>query len=262
MRLLTLLLALTTSIALAQVKVYAPEAKTSVSKAKIIVKVNTLTEVDGPRVLLGDIAEIAAGSDWKTKLEQIDFGIAPVAGVPRPIVATRIQSLLMIAGLKTKDFEIQIPTDAKVALKVQRVALAQFVESATAAVQQLVGPQVKLLHSQAFPDFIAPVGDLVLEPGRAQKNTNGYAVLVSVLVNGKKVNSRLIQLTVDPLATAGAVKAGDTVKILLRSAGATIEVSGKARTSGFVGQVITVVASTGSIHQATVISASEVEVKV
>lgn len=257
---LGLLLICLTTLASAQVRVYAPPAKPTVL-IKATVSVRALSEVSGPRFTLGQIAEITASDELKAKLEQIDLGTAPIAGIPRPIVQSRIQSLLMVAGLKAKEFDIRIATDAKVALKVQKIELAQFVDEAKKAVAPLVGPQVEFRNSQTFPDFLAPMGEVILESGKPSKSQNGFTVLVSVFVAGKKVNSRLINLQVDSTSTTAAIKAGDTVRIYLRSAGASIEVSGKARTAGYPGQQITVVASTGSIHQATVLSASEVEVK-
>lgn len=257
MRTIFTLLILAASFAQAQVKVYSPEAKTT----KVTVRVKALAEVSGPRIRLDEVADIQASADLKAKLSSIDLGAAPMAGIPRPVVSARILSLLMVAGLKAKEIDLQVPTDARIALKVQKVELAKFVETAKQAVLPLVGPQVQVSNSQTFPDFVAPIGELSLEASRPSKSVTGFTVLVSVYVDGKKVNSRLINLTVDASSAAAAIKAGDTVRIYLRSAGASIEVSGRARTAGFAGQQITVVSNTGSVHQATVLSASEVEVK-
>lgn len=262
MKHLSLFLICIASLASAQVKVYPPSSPTQQApgiKATVLVK--ALSEVDGPRYTLGDIAEIVAAEELKAKLEQIDMGAAPVAGIPRPVVAARIQSFLMVAGLKAKEFDVRIAPDAKVALKVQTIELDRFLEVAKEAVAAVVGPQVTLKNSQTFPDFVAPMGEVQLEAGRPSKSQNGYSVLVSVFVAGKKINSRVINLQVDAASASTAIKAGDTVRIYLRSAGASIEVTGRARTSGFAGQQITVVSSTGSVHQGTVISGSEVEVK-
>lgn len=262
MKNLSLSLICLTSLASAQVKVYAPETVAKPTAGiKASLNIRALTEIAGPRYTLGDIAEINASADLKAKLEQIDMGTAPVAGIPRPIVASRIQSVLFVAGLKAKEFEIRLAPDAKVALKTQKIELAQFVETAKQATSPLVGPGTELKNSQTFPDFVAPMGEVSLEAGRPSKSQTGYSVLVSVYVAGKKVNSRLISLQVDAATAAAAIKAGDTVRIYIRSAGASIEVTGKARSAGYVGQAITVVSSTGSIHQGTVVSGSEVEVK-
>lgn len=250
------------STASAQVKVYAPEsAAKPATSVKASLTVKAFSEVDGPRYTLGDIADITAAGELKSRLEEIDLGTAPVAGIPRPIVLSRLQSVLMVAGLKTKEFTIRITPDAKVALKVQRIDIAQFVETAKQAVASLIGPQTELKNNQNFPDFVAPMGEVQMEAGRPSKSQNGYSVLVSVFVAGKKINSRVINLQVDAASASAVIKTGDTVRIYLKNAGASIEVTGRARTSGFAGQQITVVSSTGSVHQGTVISGSEVEVK-
>jgi len=257
--LLSLLCLCLAGFGLGQVKAYAPDSPAP-SKAKTTIRVNALSEVAGPRVRLGEIAEIIASPEIKAKLDQIDLGAAPVAGIPRPVVISRIQAMVIVAGLKIKDVDIQLPTDARIALKVQKVEMAKFVEAAKQAVASSLGPDVLLTNNQTFPDFVAPMGELTLETGKPSRSQNGFAILVSVLVDGKRVNSRIINLGVDA-ASAAAIKAGDTIRIYIRSAGATIEVSGRARTGGYTGQAITVVSSTGSVHQGKVLSASEVEVK-
>lgn len=247
-----------TALSGAQVKAYPLEGSAAV---KVTVSVRSLSEVAGPKFTLGEIADVTADAALKAKIEQLDMGLAPVAGIPRPIVASRIQSMLMVAGLKTSQFEIRLPADAHVALKVQKVGTEKFVQAALQAVQRQLGAEIPMTCPQTFPEFVAPLGDLSLEAGSVSKNQSGFSVMVAVSVNGKRVNSRLITLTVDAMLAATAIKAGDTVKILLRNAGATIQVTGKARSGGMMGQQITVVSSTGSVHQATVTGAGQVEVK-
>lgn len=223
------------------------------------VRVNPISEVAGPRFTLGEIATIKASPEVKAKLESIDMGDVPTAGIPRPISGARLLYLFQQAGFKPNEVQLNVPPDAKVAVQVQKVTNEQFADAARQAVNQQLGVQLVLTNSQNFPDFIAPLGELKLEASRPQRGQNGFTVLVTVLVNGKKINSRLMSLTAD--AAAAAIKAGDPVRIYIRRGGATIEVSGKARSAGYVGQQITVVSSTGSVHQATVLSGSEVEVK-
>ncbi len=262
MKILCLPLICLSVVASAQVKVYGVEKAPPKATAslKAIVNIRSLSEVTGPRFTLGDVAEISASEDLKARLEQIDMGMAPVAGIPRPIVASRVQGLLLTSGLKAKDFEIRVSQDAKVALKVQKIELELFVQAAKQAAEPLVGPQVTMQNSQSFPDFLAPLGNVQFTTGKPSKNQRGFTVLVTVVVDGKRVNSRNIQLDVDASSTA-SIKSGDAVRIFLKSAGATIELIGRARSGGYVGQSITVVSSTGSVHQGTVLSTSEVEVK-
>lgn len=256
MKSILLLLTLCSAHAQGQVKAYPPE-RTSEPSAKIEIRVRAMSEVGGPRYTLGEIAEIIGGAE---SLGSIDMGPAPVAGVPRPLMAARIQAALLVAGLKAKDFTIELPVGAKVALKTQSIPHSSFVSAAEVAVRAIVGESVGLISAQTPADFQAPLGEVSLQAGTPSRSATGYAVLVNVFVAGKRLNSRLIQLTVDASSLV-SITAGAPVKILIRSAGATIELSGKARTGGYAGQLITVVSSTGSVHQAKVLSASEVEVK-
>lgn len=237
-----------------------PAASTKPHTGKPEIKIRALSEVAGPTVTLGEVAEISASEEDRTKLEAIVLGDAPVAGIPRPLVQSRLLFLIQQAGFKSKDIEISIPLEAKIALKIQKVTATQFISAAKDAVAQQLGVNLPLTCSQSISDFNAPVGELKLEAGQATKNQAGFTVLVSILVDGRRLNSRLVALNLDS-ASIVAIKSGDPVRIHLKSAGASIEVTGKARTSGFLGQQITVVSSTGSVHLATVVSAGEVEVK-
>jgi hypothetical protein len=242
----------------AQVKVYPPDAPKA---GKASVAVRSLSEVSGPKVLLKDVAEITAVGETKAKLEQIDLGAAPVAGIPRPIVFSRVQAGLLAAGFRANDVAISVPPDAKVALKVQKITNQQFIDVAKKAVASQLGMDIPLNCSQNYPDFPAPNGQLSLEPGQVNKNQNGFSVLIAVNVEGKRFNSRIVNLTVDPSVAATAIKSGDAVKIVLKSAGATIEVSGKAKSGGYLGQQIAVISSTGSTHTGIVVGPGQVEVK-
>jgi len=257
MKALFLTLLLVPLAAIAQVKAYPPEKGRPGNTGKIAIQVKALAVIDGPRVLLGEIANIDSTSK---ELATIDLGAAPVAGIPRPVTVSRIQSALIMAGFKVKDFEIDVPAGAKVAVKTQPVPHKQFVDTAIAAIRGIVGEQVGLSSAQTLPDFEATMGEVQLEAGNPSKFSDGYSVLVSVTVNGKRVNSRLIKVQMNAKSTI-SISAGSAVKIFVRSGGATIELQGRAKTSGFAGQQISVISSTGSVHQATVLSATEVEVK-
>ena len=91
------------------------------------------------------------------------------------------------------------------------------------------------------------------------KTDRSIGVLILADVDGKRVGSRSITLV--PTDDQVGVKVGDQVTIRLIAAGATVEVGGKVKTAGWIGQMVSVQADTGSMHTAKVISSNLVEVR-
>jgi hypothetical protein len=208
---------------------------------------------------LGEVAQIVAEPALKQKLEQISIGETPVIGVPRSLFEGHIAIRLRMAGIKPESYRISVPAQAVVTRRCQRIAQDQFVQVARAAAKEKLGIELPTVCKDKAADFPAPMGTVELTAETCSKTTNGVTVVISIRVDGKRVNSRVVNLSVD--TNAQGVKAGDTVKIQIQTGGATFEIGGKTRSAGWVGQTVTVVTDTGSVHTATVVSSSVVQVK-
>lgn len=220
------------------------------------VAVRALTEALSDRVTLGDIAAIEGDDATKQALQNIQVGVLPSVGVDMVVTASRIQGLLKRAGLEA---QIQVPIGAVVRRKAQEIKQEDFVAAATKAVQSQVGAAIGLVcPDRGVADFRAPIGQVELRPEAVVTSGLTTAVTIGVYVDGKRVNSRNVNLRPDASAQ---VTAGALVKVLMRSSGITVEVSGRTRTGGMVGQTVTVVTDTGSVLTGIVIGAGKVEVK-
>lgn len=220
------------------------------------VAVRAVSEVEGDQVVLGDIADINADEASSQALKVLPIGPAPAIGVDTPILASRIQGLLKRAGFEA---EIEVPQGAVVRRKAQLIKSDDFVSVAIRAAQQKLGAELPLTASESTQgDFRAPLGQVELKAESTTSSGTTMSVTVGVYVEGRRVNSRTVSLKVDASAQ---VKAGATVKIVMKSAGVTVEVGGRARTGGMVGQKVTVLTDTGSVLTGVVIGADRIEVK-
>jgi hypothetical protein len=227
--------------------------------AKADVSVALTSEVSTDQIFLGDVAQINGDEETKKRLSQIVIGETPAIGVPRSIFEGHIVVRLRLAGIRPDEVKVTVPPGASVTRKCQRIAAERLIDVAKLAVKEKLGIDVPLTCRDRSGEFCAPVGQLEITAESCTRTSNGVTVIVAVRVDGKRVNSRVINLFID--SNAQGIKAGDAVKVLIHSGGATFEIAGKARSAGWIGQTITVVTNTGSSHSGTVISASTVEVK-
>jgi hypothetical protein len=220
------------------------------------IAVRKLTEVEGDSVTLGDIAEISGDPATKKGLQAVVFGPAPAVGLDVPVTRGRIQALLKRVGMNA---EVDVPAAATIRRKAQTIKQEEFIAAATKAAQEELGAEVPMTCSDQQGDFKAPFGTVELKTKGISTSGTNVSVVIGVHVEGKYVNSRTVNLKPD---SSGQIRAGTAIKISMKSAGLTVEVNGKARTGGIVGQTITVVTDTGSVLTGVVVAADRVEVKI
>ncbi|MFI5385209.1 MAG: hypothetical protein ACHQ50_03720 [Fimbriimonadales bacterium] len=222
----------------------------------ITITVQPLTEVTADDVMLADIATVAADAQTKQALGGIIFCPAPSIGVDMPVTVSRIQALAKRAGIEA---EVHVPPGAVVRRKAQTIKQEDFVATAIKAAQENLGAEVPMtcLDLQQV-DFKAPLGRVELRSESVTTSGMNITVMVGVFVEDKRVNSRNVNLKPDASAQ---VQAGAPVKILMKSAGVTVEVPGRTRTGGMVGQTITVVTDTGSVLTGVIVATDKVVVK-
>ena len=144
--------------------------------------------------------------------------------------------------------------------KAQVIGKDAFIQAATAAAQTKLSADIPLSCIDNYGDFAAPFGEVELRPEEINTSTSQVSVTLGIYVAGKRINSRTVNLRPD--VTAARIAAGTPVKVVMKSSGVTVEVGGKARTGGFLGQTITVVTDTGSTLEGRVIGPDRVEVKI
>ncbi len=221
--------------------------------------------VPGDRILLGDIAVISARDEDAIRLKQIDLGPTPVTGATARISKESISAQIRKAGYLPSAVSIQMGATVAVSREGQKITQAQFLEAALKTIREKVGAAADGFSGDSTgPDFIAPKGKLELRTESMAPKDGLLNVVVAVIVDGKRLNSRTVKLTGEAL-TQG-VKAGQTVKVRLVSSGYVAEISGRVRQNGILGQTVEVTIqydgpNTTTSHSATVVGSGVVEVK-
>ncbi|HTQ09204.1 MAG TPA: flagella basal body P-ring formation protein FlgA, partial [Fimbriimonadaceae bacterium] len=227
------------------------------SSGKITIVVHKTSEVDGDTVTLGDLGDIQADARDRQTLSGLVFCSTPPVGVDMAVTANRVQTIAKRAGI---DVQVQIDGGSVVRRKFQAVKQEDIVDAAIEAAQGKIGAAVPLeLVGQGQGDFKAPPGKVSLNVRDVSENGAQITVTIDVLVDGKLVNGRSVELEV---GASARVRAGQVVKVIMKTAGVTVQVSGKTQTGGMVGQTITVVTDTGGVLSGVVLDSETVEVKI
>lgn len=240
------------------------ESAIAIVSGKARITGRPVAEIAGDTVRLGDLATIEAAEPLRTTLAQIDLGETPAFGVRRVYDRTRIATRLRSAGIPAENVELIIPASINVTRQAQSIPHSAFIAAAQKALQENPSAAAQYACDETAPDFKAPMGDarLVVE-SVSGLNTSACSIKVAVFVDGKRINSRTVGLTATALPEV--IKAGTPVKVRIVAGGATVEMSGIARTTGKVGDQISVElrpdGAEKTLHLARVIGAGVVEVK-
>jgi|SRR5579862_9115 len=219
--------------------------------------VRKVTEIEGDVVTLGDIGTITAEPATKATLEELAFCSTPSIGIDMAVTASRIEAIAKRAGIEVR---VEVEPPSIVRRKSQTIKQEDFVAVAIKAARASIGFEVPMTClDQPQGDFRAPLGQFELRAEDVTTSGMQMTVIVGVFIEGRRVNSRNVMLKLDASAQ---IKAGAIVKIVMKSSGVTVEVPGKTRTGGMVGQSVTVVTDTGSVLTGIVLSANTVEVKI
>lgn len=227
-----------------------PVVMTAAPPTGIVIHVHGLTEVESAEVKLGDIADISGSPVLANEI----FATAPPIGIDLPVSQFRLKAICKKLGIEA---ELQIPAGAVIRRKCQEVPDAQFV----AAAQKACADEAKglpLVATGEQPPFKAPLGQVELRSEAVTHSGVNYVATIGLYVDGKRVNSRVISLKPDASAQ---IKPGAQVKVIMKSAGLSVEIPARARSGGVVGQAITVVTDTGAVLTGIVLDAGRVEVK-
>lgn len=226
-----------------------------------VIVVRQRSEVAGESILLGEIADIQAAPELLAQLRAVVLGDTPPMGVPRILDRDRVLNRLRAAKIDTADLLVTVPVKAEVVRRSAKVTHAEFVSAASAYATQQLGTEVSLETQGEDPDMAVPEGKLELRGTSIAQYGASINVVVSAVVDGKPVRSRTIRFTAN-LAQAG-VRQGSAVKVVLKSGGALVEVTGTAKKTALVGQSVEVEVKLDqrTTHVGVVVAPGVVEVK-
>jgi hypothetical protein len=225
--------------------------------SKLVINVRRDSTVNSEKFTLQDIANLDGSKEAVEAAGAITVGDSPVYGISRGLDAFTIEARMVQAGYRKSDYILNVPDQAKLTRQAQMIAADRFIEKAVEAAKAQ-SPSSAFHCSDSQTNFAAPVGTAELMVESCQLSKQGATVVIAVNVDGKRINSRTINLVTDkPLPN---VTAYTPVKVLLHCGSVVVEVPGKTRSAGYVGQTVEVQTETGSIHTGTVTAPDQVDV--
>ncbi len=227
------------------------------SSQGIQIEVRGKSEVIGEQFSLGEIAEITGSHTEIERLKKIVIGDTPSWGVPRGIDATRIRARLLSAHFSAAEVSVNVPSGAVVYRKGQLITAEQIMAEGKKAVAEKLG-NIELEGSTESRPITVPLGELQVYGEAVNSAGNRVGVTVVVKVDGKRITSRTLMLTI--ARSNVGVKSGEMVKIAMVSGGVKVQLQGRAKSSGYVGQTIQVVTESGATLSCRITGANEVEV--
>jgi len=247
----------------------APAAPTATTKANLPpgkigeILVSAHSEAAGDAFTLADIAQIKGDASEVQALSGVEIGRTPVMGVTRIVNESQIETGLRAAKLNPDQFLIEVPDRAEVVRTGQTVSSDQLYAAANAAAVQQFGGVVTFVLENAGSELRVAPGELTLTPESCSRNREGVSVVLAVNVNGQHVASRVVTLA--PNGGGVGVRTGQSVKVSLKSGGASVVVTGICQSDAWVGEQVTVTITNSAGKRVqetgTVKDANSVEVK-
>ena len=186
--------------------------------------------VEGDTILLGEVADVSASADVAPKIAAIEVGVSPKVGVKTSITRGEIERAMTRAGLDVQRVDISGPGMVRVARAFQEIDQENFVRAALEQSKTRLGDNVKPAYdpNRSAP-LMAPKGELEFEVENIEMVGTTASCKVAVKVDGKRWNSRTVNLKVEPVATTLKVRVGDAIDVRVIKSGVTVETKGRVR---------------------------------
>lgn len=222
--------------------------------------------VSSDQFTLGEIAQINAQESVKTRLEAIHLGMSPRPGLRRTFTKGQLETRLRQFGFQPKTFTIDMPDTISISRASQEIKADALVDAARAKLKELYGEAADTF------ELTNTVRPLAINPGEFKCDVDPYvaksgllySVTVRVRQNDKSLGTYRLtfrQEQTQPAATAAAVKSGAQVTVIAGDGVLNITVSGEARSSGSIGETITIyVPSTKKTVKAVVVDGKTVRI--
>lgn len=206
---------------------------------------------------LGDIADVTAPPSEKSRLESLEISSTPAFGVDFTLSQEMIKGRLRRHGAWTEALSISGESNVTVSRKGQRVTYQMFAERAlTEALAKSIRASVAE-PTATVADMVVPEGSLSLQVARFETSGSRVSVTIDVLVDGKRINGRVVALESEPMPV---LNPGQSVKLVIRSNNAVVETTAKVKSYDKATGVATVVAATGAVMTGRAVNAGTVEV--
>lgn len=222
-------------------------------------------EVIGEEIMVADVAELAGDPSFVQGVGAISLGPAPAIGKTKSVERTLIVSRLRAKGFALENMLLLGTGPVSVTRAGATILHSKFLEVARSAAEAHLGAGWQLTPTDPETDFAAPQGASNLQATRVTQRNGQVAVLVEILVDGKRINSRTVNF--NGVAPTLAITAGAKVRVRFVKGDLVVEAEGTVKKAAALGaQVEVMVRLEGNkdqetLHTGTLVSGSVVEVK-
>jgi hypothetical protein len=243
------------------IRVAGPAPATTTAPTTVVgveVRLKDSAEVDGKAFLLGEIATIVSDSATKARLEALEVSTTPALGGALRMTAEMVRTRLLRYGKEAETYKFSGSNQVTVTRRGQMVTASMFSDAALKAARAELGPDTELSAEAGGVSMTAPVGKLDLVGESVLVSGNRVSVRIAIIVDGERINSRT--LTLDKSDAVSKMRAGQTVKLLVRSGSAVVETTGRVRSIDHATGVVAVTSATGAELSGKVVGIDTVEV--
>lgn len=215
------------------------------------------TTSDDGMVTLGQIATIEGDPRLVATLGAIELVPTPPFRTRATVSRVGIEQKLRAAGVDPRRVSLSMGSFVTIRRRSQTVPASRFIEESRTALAAQGVPLEGLLLDGEPADLEAPAGNLRVE---TQVSSAGlvYTASVGVWQGSNRIGTRSLRFAPNPSAIG--VRAGDLVRLVLKSAGAKVLCAGKAISDALLGGEAVVRLDTGKTHRGKVVSRGVVEV--
>lgn len=186
--------------------------------------------VDGDAVLLGDVASVSANADAAAKIAALQVGATPLLGVTTSVSRSEIERALVKAGIESKNLSMDGPSQVRIKRAYQEIDQDNFVKAAMELSRKELGDYTKPAFDASRPAPLkAPKGNVEFEVENIEVHGTLAACRVIAKVDGKRVNSRTVNLKVEQAPNAVKIRVGDVVTVRVVKKGLSVETKGRVR---------------------------------
>ncbi|HMS55189.1 MAG TPA: hypothetical protein PKA27_07275 [Fimbriimonadaceae bacterium] len=229
------------------------------------IRLKPSSEVSGDQIRVSDVTELAGDPQLVQSASAIELGPSPAVGKTKSIERSLIISRLKAKGLASENLLLLGAGPVTITRLGTTIAHSQFLEVATSAAQAHLGVGWQLTPTDLEIDFTAPKGASSLQATRVTQRNGQVAVLVEILIDGKRINSRTVNF--NGVAPTMAVAAGSKVRVRFVKGDLVVEAEGTVKKPAALGGSVEVMVrleenkEQETLHIGTLVSVGVVEVK-
>lgn len=233
-------------------------ARPSASIGSTTIALRAQAQVTGDQIRLSDIAELSGLPAAIEKLGQVVVGSTPAIGVERILDLPRLEARLRAAGINPREVRFEGAPVVRVRRESQLIPIERFHEAAMAHLRKRFGSAAEIAPLVREGESWVRPGPLRFEVEATELTASQARLTIAVYVKDERTVSR--QLTYRLTGSVG-VRIGQMVKIAMKLNGIVVEMNGRVKRPGLIGETIEVETPTGAVISGTLVASDRVEVQ-